>query len=121
MRQSEMPHLPLALAEGSETGAALDAEVVAEFRDGAEVVPGLCLVGGIAQQVGGVEHRDRRDRRDAVLRVGEFAAAQWALPSSASLLGQSFRQQTLPFELAASGAITAVSASNAVQLTIGAW
>ena len=57
----------------------------------------------------------------ADLPTAGAVTAQWALPNSASLLGQSFRQQTVPFELAASGAITAVSASNAVQLTIGAW
>lgn len=57
----------------------------------------------------------------ADLPTAGAVTAQWALPNSASLIGQSFRQQTVPFELAASGAIAAVSASNAVQLTIGAW
>ncbi len=57
----------------------------------------------------------------ADLPTAGAVTAQWALPNSASLLGQSFRQQTVPFELAASGAIATVSASNAVLLTIGAW
>lgn len=47
--------------------------------------------------------------------------ATWALPTTASLLGQSFRQQTIPFELSLSGAVQAVSASNAVSVTIGAF
>ena len=57
----------------------------------------------------------------ADLPTAGAVTAQWALQNLASLLGQSFRQHTVPFELAVSGAIAAVGASNAVQLTIGAW
>lgn len=44
---------------------------------------------------------------------------QLVLPDSASLVGASLRQQVVPFEIDAQGAIAAVTATNALQLTLG--
>ena len=55
------------------------------------------------------------------LPVGGVVTASWSLPNLASLLGQSFRQQTVALGFAASGTIQGVSASDAVLVTVGAY
>lgn len=56
----------------------------------------------------------------AVPSAGEFAMTL-SIPSTASLIGATFRQQVVPLELAAGGAILAVTATNALELTIGSF
>lgn len=50
--------------------------------------------------------------------AGEFAMSM-SIPATASLVGATFRQQVVPLEVDAGGAILAVTASNALELTIG--
>jgi hypothetical protein len=57
----------------------------------------------------------------ATLSVTGDVPTSLSIPIAPSLIGQSFRHQVVPFELAPSGAITALTASNALLLTIGAW
>jgi hypothetical protein len=53
--------------------------------------------------------------------VAGVTTMQWAIPRTPSLLAQTFHHQVVPFELGAGGGITAVTASNAWAMTIGAW
>lgn len=57
----------------------------------------------------------------AAIPTNGASTVTWAIPASPSLLAQTFRHQAIPFEFSASGALTAIAASNAWQLTIGAW
>ena len=53
--------------------------------------------------------------------VAGVTTMQWAIARTPSLLAQTFHHQVVPFELGAGGGITAVTASNAWAMTIGAW
>lgn len=57
----------------------------------------------------------------AAVATNGSATAAFAFPVQPALLGASFRQQSFGCELDALGVLTAVSASNAVALTVGAW
>lgn len=50
---------------------------------------------------------------------GDTAQSGFALPNSASLVGVSFLQQSVPLEFGVGGALAAVRSSNALTLTIG--
>lgn len=55
------------------------------------------------------------------LAVGGAAAAELAIPNATSLIGATFFQQLTPIELDANLSLIAVTASNALELTIGSW
>ena len=46
---------------------------------------------------------------------------QFAIPVSVALIGSTWFEQVVPFELSPDAAIVAVTASNAVRLTIGSY
>jgi hypothetical protein len=56
-----------------------------------------------------------------LLPTAGVTATQTAIPATAALIGQTFHQQVVPFELDALGQIAAVTGSNALSLTIGAF
>ena len=56
----------------------------------------------------------------AVPQAG-VVTSTFVIPATTSLLAQSFRHQVIPVELTGAGAITAVSSSDALLLTIGSW
>ncbi|MCU0865153.1 MAG: hypothetical protein MUC36_15310 [Planctomycetes bacterium] len=55
------------------------------------------------------------------LPVAGVSTASWLIPRTPSLLAQTFRHQVVPLELGPGFVFTAVSASNAWAMTIGAW
>jgi hypothetical protein len=55
------------------------------------------------------------------LPVAGSIATQLALPNTIALATQTFHDQIIAFEIAASGAITALTSTNALTLTIGAF
>lgn len=55
------------------------------------------------------------------LPVASEVATTLPIPIAPVLLLQSFHHQVVPFELSATGAITGISSSDALRLTIGAW
>jgi trimeric autotransporter adhesin len=57
----------------------------------------------------------------ADLPVAGTSTTSWSIPPQPSLLAQTFRHQAVPFELGPGFVFTAVTASNAWQMTIGAW
>ena len=57
----------------------------------------------------------------ADLPVAGAVTTALPIPNVVSLIGQGFRHQVVLFEFGGTGAITAASSSNALQLTIGAW
>ena len=61
------------------------------------------------------------DVLEAAVAANGSSTAAFAIPVLPALLGQSFRQQSLGIELDALGGLAAVSASNAVAATLGAW
>ena len=48
-------------------------------------------------------------------------ASQLAIPDTVSLIGAQLRQQVAPFETNAGGAVTAITSTNALLMTIGSW
>lgn len=73
-----------------------------------EALPGCTLYNGL-------------DLYDFLLPVGGVATIALAVPGDPGLVGFPFWHQHLPFELDVNLAITAVTATNAVQLTIGTF
>jgi hypothetical protein len=61
------------------------------------------------------------DLLDVLLPVAGTADSQLALPNALSLVGQSFHHQMVPLELDPSSAITAITSTNALTATIGAF
>jgi hypothetical protein len=61
------------------------------------------------------------DLLDVLLPVAGVVNSQTNVPNSMSLVGGTFHHQLVPFELGASSAITAVTSSNAIAATIGAF
>ncbi|MBL8732956.1 MAG: WD40 repeat domain-containing protein [Planctomycetes bacterium] len=53
--------------------------------------------------------------------VAGQVTSSWSIPRAPALLAQTFRHQAVPFELGPGSAVTAVTASNAWAMTIGAW
>jgi hypothetical protein len=58
---------------------------------------------------------------DVTITVGGAATTELAIPAAASLVGIGFRNQLNVFEVDAAGSIVAVTASNALSLTVGAF
>jgi hypothetical protein len=56
-----------------------------------------------------------------LLPVAGSVQASIVLPNSIALAGQVFHQQVVPVELDAGGAITALTSTNALTLTIGVF
>lgn len=52
---------------------------------------------------------------------GRTVTTQLTIPAAASLIGFQFRQQVAPFETNLAGAITAITSTNALLLTIGSF
>lgn len=63
----------------------------------------------------------RPDLLDFAVAAANTADLALAIPSTPSLVGQAFHHQHVPFEFDLGGALLAVTATNAVTLTIGAW
>jgi hypothetical protein len=87
------------------------------------VNPGFGSLGALLPPYGqpGCFLRVNPDEISVLMPSGGVATATLAIPSSTTLVGLYVRQQMLPFEFSATGALTAVTASNALFLTIGSW
>jgi hypothetical protein len=61
------------------------------------------------------------DRRDLLFPVAGAVTTQIAIPNTATLVGQVFHHQVVPIEVDGAGTITAVTSTNALTMTIGAF
>ena len=61
------------------------------------------------------------DLLDVLLPSGGMAQSQLALPNTLALVGQQFHQQVVPIEVDLALAFTAITSTNALTLTIGAF
>jgi hypothetical protein len=79
----------------------------------------LPLLAVLPQAGVGCTLRTSPDLLDVVVPIVDTALSQVALPTSPSLIGQQFHHQMIPLAMDPAFAITAVLASNGMQLTIG--
>ncbi len=83
------------------------------------VNPPLPLAGVLPQALPGCSLLVTPDLVDALVTLTGTATSQLALPNTVALAGTTFHQQLVSLQVDAALAITAVTATNALQLTIG--
>jgi hypothetical protein len=84
------------------------------------IVPALPLASLFPSAPAGCSLQVTPDRVGLSLASSGTSESYLAVPATAALLGAVLAHQLVPFELDASGAIVAVTATNALRLTIGA-